>query len=72
MGATRCSTFLIIDAQSVKKSDTALLKGYEAGKKVSGIKRHIVVDVLRLAHAPAITTSEVTDRKRGARNTGST
>ena len=32
---------MIIDAQSVKNTDTAKNKGYDAGKKVSGIKRHI-------------------------------
>ena len=36
------TTFLIVDAQSVKNTDTAMEKGYDAGKKVSGIKRHIV------------------------------
>jgi transposase len=30
---------LIVDAQSVKNTDTAGHKGYDAGKKVSGIKR---------------------------------
>jgi len=28
-----------VDAQSVKNTDTAALKGYDAGKKASGIKR---------------------------------
>lgn len=54
---------MIIDAQSVKNTDTAGLKGYDAGKKVSGIKRHIAVDTQGLAHAVAVTTAEVTDRK---------
>jgi transposase len=54
---------LIVDAQSVKNTDTAALKGYDAGKKVSGIKRHIAVDILGLPHAIAVTTAEVTDRK---------
>ena len=54
---------MIIDAQSVKNADTAGLKGYDAGKKVSGIKRHIAVDSLGLPHAAAVTTAEVTDRK---------
>jgi transposase len=54
---------LIVDAQSVKNSDTAGLKGYDAGKKVSGIKRHIAVDTQGLPHAIAVTTAEVTDRK---------
>ena len=53
----------MIDAQSVKNTDTAGLKGYDAGKKVSGIKRHIAVDTQGLPHAVAVTTAEVTDRK---------
>jgi transposase len=53
---------LIVDAQSVKNTDTATLKGYDAGKKVSGIKRHIAVHTQGLPHAVAISTAEVTDR----------
>ena len=47
----------------MKNTDTAALKGYDAGKKVSGIKRHIAVDTQGLPHAIAVTTAEVTDRK---------
>ncbi|BEU95381.1 IS5 family transposase [Acidovorax sp. DW039] len=70
VGATRerlvrnvSSEFLIVDAQSVKNTDTAALKDYDAGKKVSGIKRHIAVDTQGPPHAIAVTTAEVTDRK---------
>ena len=63
MGRNACSMFLIMDAQSVKNTDTANQKGYDAGKKVSGIKRHIAVDTQGLPHAVAVTTAEVTDRK---------
>jgi len=52
-----------VDAQSVKNTDTAGQKGYDAGKKVSGIKRHIAVDTQGLPHALAVTTAEITDRK---------
>jgi transposase len=52
-----------VDAQSVKNTDTTTLKGYDAGKKISGIKRHIAVDTLGLPHAIAVSTAEVTDRK---------
>ena len=62
------TTFLIIDAQSVRNTDTAMEKGYDAGKKVRGIKRH---------NALAVTTADVTDRKgcllaleRGRNNLG--
>jgi transposase len=56
------TSFLIVDAQSVKNTDSAEHKGYDAGKEVSGIKRHIAVDTQGLPHAIAITTAEVTDR----------
>ena len=63
MGQNAQPTLLIVDAQSVKNTDTAALKGYDAGKKVSGIKRYIAVDTQGLPHAIAVTTAEVTDRK---------
>lgn len=62
-GRNACSSFLIIDAQSVKNTDTAGAKGYDAGEKVSGIKRHVAADSQGLPHAVAVTTAEVTDRK---------
>jgi len=51
-----------VDAQSVKNTDTAKHKGYDAGKKVSGIKRHIAVDTQGLPHAITVTTADVNDR----------
>ena len=65
-GGRKCKTsFCIVDAQSVKNTDSAEKKGYDAGKKVSGIKRHIAVDTQGLPHALGVTTADVTDR-RGA------
>ncbi len=52
-----------MDAQSVKNTDTAENKGYDAAKKVSGIKRYIAVDTQGLPHAIHITTANVTDRE---------
>ena len=54
---------IIVDAQSVKNTDTARQKGYDAGKKVSGIKRHIAVDTNGLLHGFCVTTANVTDRE---------
>lgn len=51
-----------MDSQSVKNTDTAEEKGYDAGKKVSGIKRHIAVDSQGLPHAIHVTTANETDR----------
>jgi len=57
------TSFCIIDAQSVKNADTAKNKGYDAGKKISGIKRHIAVDTQGLPHAIHITTANISDRE---------
>ncbi|WP_375316056.1 IS5 family transposase [Wolbachia endosymbiont (group A) of Colletes cunicularius] len=61
------NSFCIIDAQSVKNADTAEEKGYDAGKKILGIKRHIAVDTQGLPHAIYITTAEITDRSSAVR-----
>ena len=52
----------IIDSKSIKNADTAKEKGYDAGKKVSGIKLHIAADTLGLPHAICVTCANVTDR----------
>ena len=46
----------------MKNADTAGQKGYDAGKKVSGIKRHVIVDTQGFPHATAVTTADVADR----------
>ncbi len=53
---------VIVDAQSVKNTETAHVKGYDGGKKISGIKRHVAVDTQGLPHALAVTAANVTDR----------
>jgi len=57
------TSFCIVDSQSVKNTDTAEKKGYDAGKKISGIKRPMAVDTQGLPHAIGITTADVTDRQ---------
>ena len=61
-GRKKQTSFCIVDSQSVKNTDSADSKGYDAGKKVSGIKRHLAVDTQGLPHAIHITTANVTDR----------
>ncbi len=62
-GRNEQTSFCIIDAQSVKNTDTAEEKGYDAGKKVSGVKRHIAVDTQGLPHAIHVTTADINDRE---------
>lgn len=59
----------IVDAQSVKGADTvgARTRGYDAGKKVNGRKRHIVTDTLGLLVVVLVTTASVQDRDGGRR-----
>lgn len=63
LGRNEKTTFVIVDAQSVKNTDTAEEKGFDGGKLVSGVKRHIGVDTNGLPHAIDVTTADVTDRK---------
>ena len=48
--------------KSVKNTNGAQGKGYDTGKKISGIKRHIAVDTQGLPHAFAVTAAIITDR----------
>jgi len=52
----------IIDSQSVKVPDQAGERGYDAGKKVSGRKRHLAVDCLGPILGIVITSAAVPDR----------
>lgn len=61
-GRNSYTTCCIVDAQSVKNTDTAEEKEYDAGKKISGIKRHIFVDTNGLPHAIGTITANVSDR----------
>jgi putative transposase len=55
-------TAAIVDSQSVKTADQAGERGYDAGKKIKGRKRHIAVDTLGLLLAIQITTASTQDR----------
>lgn len=65
-GKDRPPTAGIVDSQSVKVADQAGVRGYDAGKKVSGRKRHVLVDTLGLVLLVCVTAGNVQDRD-GAR-----
>lgn len=50
------------DSQSVKTSAQGGPKGVDAGKKVKGRKRHLVVDVLGLLLAVLVPPANIQDR----------
>jgi transposase len=57
-------TAAIIDSQSVKAAEEVARasRGYDAGKKINGRKRHIAVDVLGLLLSVLVTAAGVQDR----------
>jgi transposase len=63
-GRTTAPTAAIIDSQSVKGSEMIgrARRGYDAGKKINGTKRHLAVDVLGLLLTVLVTAASVQDR----------
>ena len=56
----------VIDAQSTRSTAQGGLTGFDAGKKVKGRKRHLVVDTLGLLLAVTVTAASVQDRDAAA------
>jgi len=52
----------IIDSQSVKTTEQGGEKGYDAGKKVNGRKRHILVDTIGLLLIVKVLAANIQDR----------
>lgn len=57
----------IVDAQSVKTTLVKGKRGFDAGKKINGRKRHIVVDTMGLLLTVLVTTGNVQDKPGGKR-----
>ncbi|ESY41035.1 transposase IS4 [Mesorhizobium sp. LNJC372A00] len=52
----------VIDSQSAKTTDVAGLRGYDAGKKLKGRKRHIITDNEGHLVGLAVHTADIQDR----------
>lgn len=52
----------IVDSQSVKSSEGGVGRGYDAGKKITGRKRHLVVDTLGLLIAVVVHAANIQDQ----------
>ena len=71
-GRAPAPTAAIIDSQSVRGADTVptASRGYDAGKKVNGRKRHIAVDTNGLLLTVVVTIAAIQDRDAGLRLLG--
>jgi transposase len=52
----------VIDSQSVKTTEAGGPRGYDAGKKINGRKRHLLTDTLGLPVAAAVHPADIQDR----------
>jgi putative transposase len=62
----KAPTAAILDSQSVRTASQPGLRGFDAGKKITGRKRHVLVDTLGNLLALQVTPANVQDRD-GAR-----
>jgi putative transposase len=61
-GRDKNASAAIMDSQSVKTTEQGGAKGYDAGKKVNGRKRHILVDTLGLLLCVKVLAGNIQNR----------
>lgn len=61
-GKKRRPSAAIVDSQSIKTSEGGLQRGFDAGKKIMGRRRHTLVDTLGLLLKVVVTAGDVQDR----------
>ena len=65
-GKKKAPTAAILDSQSVRTASQPGVRGYDAGKKITGRKRHVLVDTQGFILGLSVTTACIQDRD-GAR-----
>ncbi len=61
-GRKKSPSAAIVDSQSIKTSEGGEARGFDMGKKVTGRKRHLVVDTTGLLLAVVVHSASVQDR----------
>jgi len=60
-GKRATPTVAIVDSQSIRTAEGGEDRGYDAGKKITGRKRHLAVDTLGLVLAVVVHTADLQD-----------